>query len=72
MSALEDTAVDQVVWMPAHKSKQAVGQFRCSDGQWITEADIRGNAEADRLATLAVQQHRVDSTEVALWERLCK
>ena len=72
MSALEDTEVDKVVWMPAHKSKQAASQFRCSNGEWITEADIRGNAEADRLAKLAVQQHRVDSAEVTLWERLCK
>ena len=67
MSALEDTAVDKVVWMPAHKSKQAAGQFRCSNGDPITEADIRGNAEADMLATLAVQQHRADSSEVTLW-----
>ena len=36
MSALEDTDVDKVVWMPAHKSKQAAGQFRCSDGKWIS------------------------------------
>ena len=72
MSVLEDTELAKVVWMPAHTSKQAAGQFRCSDGNWITEADIRGNAETDRLATLAVQQHRVDSAEVALWERLCK
>lgn len=72
LSALEDTAVDQVVWMLAHKFKQAAGQFRCSDGEWITEADIKGNVEADRLAKLAVQQHRVDSAEVTLWERLCK
>lgn len=72
MSALEDTEVAKVVWMPAHKSKQAAGQFRCSDGQLITEADIRGNAEADKLAKLAVRRHRVDSAEVTLWERLCK
>ena len=72
MSALEDTEVDKMVWVPAHKSKQAAGQFRCSDGEWITGADIGGNAEADRLAKLAVQQHRVDSAEVTLWERLCK
>ena len=72
MSALEDTDVDKVVWMPAHKSKQAAGQFRCSNGEPITKADIRGNAEADMLAKLAAQQHRVDGAEVTLWERLCK
>ena len=67
MSALEDTELDKVVWMPAHKSKQAAGQFRCSNGEWITWNDIRGNAEADKLAKLAVQQHRVDKADVAMW-----
>ena len=72
MNVLEDTSAEKVVWMPAHKSKQAAGQFRCSNGDLITEFDIKGNAEADRLAKLAVMQHRVDSSEVKLWERLCK
>ena len=67
MSALEYTEPDKVVWMPAHKSKQAAGQFRCGNGEWITWNDIRGNAEADKLAKLAVQQHRVDKADVAMW-----
>jgi hypothetical protein len=72
MSALEDTEVEKVVWMPAHKSKQAVGQFRCGDGNLLTAADIKGNAEADRLAKLAVRLHRVDAAEVKRWEAMCK
>lgn len=71
MSVLEDTPTEKVVWMPAHKSKQSAGLFRCSNGELITEWDIRGNAEADRLAKLAVRQHRVDPAEVKYWERLC-
>ena len=58
--------------MPAHKTKQAAGQFRCGNGEWLTEDDIRGNAEADRLAKAAVQQYRVDSAEVSRWEQLYK
>ena len=58
--------------MPAHKSKQAPGHFRCSNGELSTEMDIKGNAEADRLAKLVVMQHRVDLSEVKYWERLCK
>ena len=50
MSVLEDTPVEKVVWMPAHKSKQAAGQFRCSDGKLIIAADIKSNAEADKQA----------------------
>ena len=71
MSVLEDTPLEKVVWMPAHKSKQSAGQFRCSNGELITEWDIKGNAESDRLAKLAVGQHRVDPAEVRHWERLC-
>ena len=71
MNVLEDTPAEKVVWMPAHKAKQAAGQFRCSNGEPITEAAIRGNAEADRLAKLAVMQHRVDRSEVKRWEELC-
>lgn len=72
MSVLEDTPVEKVVWMPAHKSKQAAGQFRCSDGNLITAADIKGNAEADRLAKLAVRLHRVHVADVKHWEAMCK
>jgi hypothetical protein len=71
MSVLEDTPKEKVVWMPAHKSKQAAGQFRCSNGEPLTANDIKGNAEADRLARLAVRQHRVDPAEVRMWERRC-
>ena len=58
--------------MPAQKSKQSAGQFRCINGEFIAEWDIKGNAEADRLAKLAVMQHRVDPAEVRRWERMCK
>ena len=34
--------------------------------------DIAGNSEADRLAKLAVEQHRVSPGEVEYWKRLCK
>lgn len=64
MNVFEDTPAENMVWMPAHKSKQAAGHFRCSNGGFITEIDIRGNAEADRLAKLAVMEHRVGPSEV--------
>ena len=67
---LEDTPSDKVVWMPAHKSKQAAGQYRCSNGEPITEWDIKGNAEADRLAKLAVEYHRVDPATVRWWGKM--
>ena len=67
---LEDTPAEKVVWMPAHKSKQAAGQYRCSNGDPITEWDIKGNAEADRLAKMAVEHHRVDPATVQWWGTL--
>ena len=67
---LEGTPVERVVWMPAHKSKQAAGQYRCSNGDPITDGDIKGNAEADRLAKLAVEYHRVDPFTVQWWGNL--
>ena len=72
LNVLEDTPVEKVIWMPAHKSKQAAGQYRCSNGDPITDWDIKGNAEADRLAKLAVEQHRVDPTMVNMWYKLCE
>ena len=72
MSVLEEVPNDKVVWMPAHKTKQCVGKARCGNGELLTEKDIAGNAEADRLAKLAVEQHRVDSGEVDHWRRLCE
>ena len=71
MSTLEDTSTDKVVWMPAHKSKKAAGILLCSNGVAITELNIKGNAEADRLAKLAVMQHRMDPAEVRYWDMMC-
>jgi len=72
MSVLEDTPAERVVWMPAHKAKQAAGQFRCGDGTLLTAMDIEGNAEADKLAKMAVKFHRVAAAEVKHWEEICK
>ena len=58
--------------MPAHKSKQSAGKARCGNGEFLAANDIAGNAEADRLAKLAVEQHRVDPVEIEMWRRLCE
>ena len=71
MSVLEEVPNDKVVWMPAHKTKQYAGKARCGNGELLTEDDIAGNAEADRLAKLAVERHRVDPWEVEYWKQLC-
>ena len=57
--------------MPAHKSRNTAGQYKCGNGQPLTVNDIVGNAEADRLAKMAVQQHRADATEVRDWNDRC-
>ena len=58
-AALDDTARDAVVWMPAHKKESDVGVARLGNGSYLTQLDVKGNAEADRLAKLAVGEHRV-------------
>ena len=56
---LEDADADAVVWMPAHTAQQQVGVARLSDGCRLTQEDRDQNAEADRLAKLAVEADRV-------------
>jgi hypothetical protein len=58
-AALDDTDNDAVVWMPAHTKSSDVGVLRLSNGESLTAVDRMGNAEADRLAKLAVEAHRV-------------
>ena len=57
--------------MSAHKSKQTTGHFKCVDGNILTERDTKGNVEADRLAILALKQHKVDAVEVKDWNDKC-
>ena len=45
--------------MPAHTKDDDVGRLLLSDGSLLTEVDRLGNAEADRLAKLGAQSHRV-------------
>ena len=56
---LEDASADAVVWMPAHTAQHQVGVARLSNGEPLTEEDRSCNAEADRLAKLAVEEDRL-------------
>ena len=58
---LEDAAADAVVWMPAHTSAEQIGVARLNDGRRLSEEDRDQNAEADRLAKLAVEEDRVSA-----------
>ena len=58
-TALDDTEPAAMVWMPAHTSEADVGRACLGDGSRLTAFDRKGNSEADRLAKLAVQTHRV-------------
>ena len=71
LAALEDTPPEDVVWMPAHKGASQVGKLFCGNGVPLTALDLKGNALADKLAKRAVKQHRVDSSDVAAWSKLC-
>jgi hypothetical protein len=57
--ALDDTPRQAVTWMPAHLRPGQCGTVTRGDGFLLTESDVRGNAEADKLAKRAVEHHRV-------------
>lgn len=67
---LDDIGTDAVVWMPAHCKEHDADTSKKGDGTPLTKEDIRGNAEADRLAKKAVEEHRVEETYVERWELL--
>jgi hypothetical protein len=58
-TALDDTETDSVVWMPAHTKEEDIGRAYLGNGTRLTHLDRKGNEEADRLAKLAVEAHRV-------------
>jgi hypothetical protein len=58
-AALDGTDAAAMVWMPAHSKEEDVGRLYLGDGSRLTEHDRKGNDEADRLAKLAVEAHRV-------------
>ena len=64
LPALEDTCLSFVLWMPAHKSAAHVGKLKLSNGDLLTENDVKANDIADRLAKQAVEDHRVSKHEV--------
>ena len=61
-TAIDSESAMRVVWMPAHTSEDAVGVLRLGDGTFLSATDRFGNSEADRLAKLAVEEHRVPAT----------
>ena len=57
--ALEEAGPECMVWMPAHTKAEDVGVLELGNGEKLTVVDRHSNAEADRLAKLAVEEHRV-------------
>ena len=56
--------------MPAHKSKAHVGKLRLSNGELLTDKDVKANDMADGFAKQAVEQHRVPRIEVEQWKSM--
>jgi hypothetical protein len=49
----------QLEWMPSHTTASQIGKIRKGNGAKLTETDRKGNAEADRLAKVGANSHRV-------------
>eukprot|EP00929_Paragymnodinium_shiwhaense_P102607 TRINITY_DN65803_c0_g1_i3.p1 TRINITY_DN65803_c0_g1~~TRINITY_DN65803_c0_g1_i3.p1 ORF type:complete len:967 (+),score=210.69 TRINITY_DN65803_c0_g1_i3:52-2952(+) len=58
-AALDSTPPEAMVWMPAHTTEADVGRAELGDGSLLSAQDRWANAEADKLAKKAVEQHRV-------------
>ena len=67
---LEGDGCEHIGWMPAHLTAKEIGIATRSDGEAVTEVDLRGNALVDSLAKAGAQTHRVPETEVLMWEDL--
>ena len=64
-----DDAPECVGWMPAHMSESAVGQKRCSTGDYVSHDMWCANQICDHLAKLAAESVRVDRGVRAQWDR---
>ena len=62
--ALDDTDLDKLLWMPAHKGAAQVGYLQLSNGDYLTEDDVMANGLADKHAKEAVEEHRVTRADV--------
>ena len=58
-TSIDEHSAANVVWMLAHTSADEVGKRKLGDGTLLSATDRFGNAEADRLAKLGVEAHRV-------------
>ena len=59
ITALDDTDVASIIWMPAHTAEHEIGKAKKSNVQPITATDRWANGQADILAKKAVEEHRV-------------
>lgn len=69
-AVLDDVIGGAFTWLPAHKTEDQVGVVLKGDGTTLTAKDLEGNRDADRLAKLAVAEHRVSSMYVERWTNL--
>ena len=68
-SAIDDTPLERIIWMPAHQGKKAIGKRRKSDGTYLTKEDVEFNDAADYLAKKGVEDHRVPFKVREAWRR---
>lgn len=66
-AAWGDSGPDSLILMTAHCTDDEVGSLHRGDGVAITKDGIKGNGEADRLAKMAADMHRVpEGTRIRL------
>jgi hypothetical protein len=63
IAATMDADPHRVVWMPAHCTESHVGKRQLSNGEYLTAADLKGNALVDALAKEAARENRLPSEQ---------
>ena len=58
-TALDDTRLEKLIWMPAHQTMAAVGVRAKGNNEFLIALDLETNDLADRLAKRGVEDHRV-------------
>ena len=68
-NVFDDTADENMVWMPAHQGDVEKATRCKGDGTPLTQVDVQANDKADMLAKRGVEEHRVPYRVRKEWER---
>ena len=66
MPLVDGMALYDCIWMPSHLTKAQVGVATIGDGTLLSQVDSGTNDMSDKLATQAVEAHRVPKAVIKM------